>query len=141
MFYKENDSIRVKWVEGVHNGRGSIQIRSFFDKQSRLGTRLQVWELEPGTSEGIHIHQQDKPLEEIYYFLQGRGHMWIEEESIPVATGDAILIPSGVAHGFKNTGSEPLRLVLLFGKPVTERKKLEAAPGYLSPNHRGEIQL
>ena len=48
--------------------------------------------------------------------------MWIEEESIPVSTGDAILIPPGVAHGFENTGSEPLRLVLLFGKPVTEIK-------------------
>jgi len=69
MFYKEKESIRVNWDEGVHNGRGSIQIRSFFDKQSRLGTRLKVSELEPRTSEGIHIHQQDEPLEEICYFL------------------------------------------------------------------------
>jgi mannose-6-phosphate isomerase-like protein (cupin superfamily) len=32
-------------------------------------------------------------------------------------TGAAVLVPPGVDHGLFNTGSEPLRLVLLFGEP------------------------
>jgi mannose-6-phosphate isomerase-like protein (cupin superfamily) len=43
--------------------------------------------------------------------------MWIEGEELPIVAGDAFLVPPGVDHGFRNTGSEPLRLVLLFGKP------------------------
>lgn len=43
--------------------------------------------------------------------------MWIEGEEIPVTAGDAILVPPGVDHGFRNIGDEPLWLVLLFGKP------------------------
>jgi oxalate decarboxylase/phosphoglucose isomerase-like protein (cupin superfamily) len=28
-----------------------------------------------------------------------------------------MLVPPGIDHGFANTGTEPLRLVLLFGEP------------------------
>lgn len=117
MYFKENDSTGVRRVEGVHEGRGAIQVRSFFDGQSRLGTRFHVWELDPGTSEGAHIHEEEGALEEIYYFTQGRGRMWIGDDRVDVAAGDAILVPAGVPHGFENNGTSPLRVVLFFGKP------------------------
>ena len=44
--------------------------------------------------------------------------MWIGTETINVKAGDAILVPPGVEHGFKNSGLAPLKLVLLFGKPI-----------------------
>ena len=117
MFFKENDSTGVRRVEGIHEGRGAIQVRSFFEGQSRLGTRFHVWELEPGTSEGTHTHQEEGALEEIYYFLQGQGRMWIGDDPVAVSAGDAILVPAGVPHGFENNGTSPLRVVLFFGKP------------------------
>ena len=117
MFFKENDSTEVRRVEGIHEGRGAIQVRSFFEAKSRLGTRFHVWELDPGASEGTHTHQGEGALEEIYYFLQGRGRMWIKDESVTVSAGDAILVPPGIPHGFENNGSVPLRVVLFFGKP------------------------
>ena len=36
---------------------------------------------------------------------------------VPVTAGDAVLVPPGVDHGFRNTGTEPLRLILLWGEP------------------------
>jgi len=36
-----------------------------------------VWELDPGTSEGRHTHGEERPLEELYYFLEGQGVMWM----------------------------------------------------------------
>ena len=117
-YYKETDSTDVERFVAVHDGAGAIQIRSFFDGESQLGTSFHVWELEPGTSEGAHTHDRGDALEEIYYFLHGQGSMWIEDERVPVSAGDAILVPAGVDHGFANTGTEPLRLVLIFGKPV-----------------------
>ena len=117
MFFKENDCTGIRRVEGIHEGRGAIQVRSFFEGKSRLGTRFHVWELEPGTSEGTHTHQEEGALEEIYYFLQGQGRMWIGDDRVAVSAGDAILVPAGVPHGFENNGTSPLRVVLFFGKP------------------------
>ena len=131
MFFKENDSTEVRRVEAIHEGRGAIQVRSFFEGKSRLGTRFHVWELEPGTSEGTHTHEEEGALEEIYYFLQGQGRMWIGGDPVAVSAGDAILVPAGVPHGFENNGTSPLRVVLFFGKPhpdqplILKQKKKE----------------
>ena len=116
-FWKESDSTDVSLPVSIHAGEGVIQRRMFFRQQSQLPVRFDVWELPPGASEGNHIHGADRPLEEIYSFLQDHGTMWIEGEEIPVAPGDAVLVPPGVDHGLYNRGTEPLRLVLLFGEP------------------------
>jgi len=116
-YWKQSDSTDVRSITALHEGDGVIDVRPFFNGLSQTGVQFHVWELAPGASEGNHIHQCDDNFEEIYYFFQGRGVMWIEGEDVPIEAGDAILVPPGVDHGFRNTGDEPLRLVLLFGKP------------------------
>ena len=116
-FWKESDSTDIRPRTAIHDGEGTILRRMFFREQSRLGVRFDVWELPPGVSEGSHVHEGEKALEEVYYFLAGHGTMWIEGEEVAVAPGDAVMVPPGVDHGLANTGTEPLRLVLLFGKP------------------------
>ena len=117
MYIKESVSTDVR-LAAVHEGTGNIRIRHFFKGQSRTGVHLHVWELDPGVSEGMHIHEGTDNYEEIYYFFQGEGVMWIAAEKVPVAAGDAVLVPPGVDHGFENTGAVPLKLLLLFGKPL-----------------------
>ena len=43
--------------------------------------------------------------------------MWTDGEDVPVKAGDAVLAPEGSDHGFRSTGREPLKLVILWGKP------------------------
>jgi mannose-6-phosphate isomerase-like protein (cupin superfamily) len=117
MYWKQSDSTDVQLREAIHGGDGVIRVRAFFKGQSCTGVNFHVWELAPGVSEGNHVHAGDDNYEETYYFLQGRGVLWIEGEDVPVQAGDAVLVPPDVDHGFRNTGDEPLRLVLLFGKP------------------------
>lgn len=117
MFWRENDATDIQEIPAIHDGDGTIRVRRFFTAHSRTGVHFHIWELAPGASEGNHIHTGDDGFEEIYYFLQGQGVMSIEDAELPVAAGDAFLVPPGVDHGFRNTGDEPLRLVLLFGKP------------------------
>ncbi len=120
-FWKETDSTDLRHQEGIHEGVGTIVRRLFFREQSQLPIRFDVWELPPGASEGDHTHgdrEGGRPLEEIYYFLGGHGTMRIDGEEVAVAPGDAIMVPPGVDHGLYNTGTEPLRLVLLWGEPV-----------------------
>ena len=118
-FCKQSDSTDLSPPTSIHAGDGVIRRRLFFREQSRLPVRFDVWELAPGASEGNHIHGAggNRPLEEIYYFLEGHGVLLIEGEEVPVAPGDAVLVPPGVDHGLYNRGTEPLRLVLLFGEP------------------------
>ena len=107
MYFKESDSTGVRLVEGVHEGRGAIRIRTFFDDKSRLGTRFHVWELDPGTSEGAHTHQEEGALEEIYYFTQGRGRMWIGDDSVDVAAGMPSWCLWGCPTASRTTGLRP----------------------------------
>lgn len=123
-YWKESDADERRHHPAMHGGDGTIIRHSFFREQSRLAVRFDVWELAPGVSEGSHTHGgahastgDERPLEEIYYFLNGRGTMWIGGEDVPVQAGDAVLVPPGIDHGFRNTGTEPLRLVLLWGTP------------------------
>ena len=116
-YWRETDSTDVRPEAAIHEGEGTILRRLFFRNKSRLAVKFDVWELPPGATEGNHIHADDDTLEEIYYFLGGQGEMWVEGEEFSVGPGDAILVPPGIDHGMRNTGSDPLRLVLLFGKP------------------------
>ena len=43
--------------------------------------------------------------------------MWSDGKEASVADGDAVLEPPGSGHGLQNTGSEPLRLFIIWGKP------------------------
>lgn len=116
-FWKQTDSTDLRAQAAIHEGEGTILRRLFFREQSQLGVRFDVWELAPGASEGCHAHDGERPLEEIYYILSGQGLMRIAEDEVVIAPGDAVLVPPGVDHGLFNTGTEPLRLVLLFGEP------------------------
>ncbi len=59
----------------------------------------------PGQTTEGHHHVR---TEEIYYILQGRGRMWIEDEGADVQAGDGIAILPGKRHKIENTGSTDL---------------------------------
>lgn len=117
MYWKQDESTAVTNMQVIHEGDGAIKTRALFDESLCLPIKVQIWELAPGVSEGGHTHEGDCPLEEIYYFLEGDGTMWMDDDDVPVAAGDAVLVPPEVDHGFRNTGSSPLKLMIIWGKP------------------------
>ena len=122
MYVKQVESSDVYATPNIHDGEGVIVRRSIFRNESKLPIRMEVWELEPGVSEGDHTHDdrdRDGELEEIYYFLEGEGMMSVGGEDVPIAAGDSIMVPPGVDHGFRNTGDTLLKLVLIWGKPAS----------------------
>ncbi len=72
-------------------------------RQSLAEARLPI-----GGATTPHYHPE---TEEIYYILEGRGMMRIEEQSREVGPGDAIAIPPGQVHTIRNSGSETLRFL------------------------------
>jgi hypothetical protein len=78
--------------------------------------------LTPGVSEGSHTHAGFGALEELYWFLEGVGTMWVNGEDLAVAAGDTVLVPAG--PGCRNTATAPLKPVLVLG----EARELIAVP-------------
>ena len=85
MYVKQNEMSDVHETPNIHEGEGVILRRSMFREQSKLPIRMEVWELEPGVTEGDHTHEGEGELEEIYYFLEGEGVMSVEGEDVPIA--------------------------------------------------------
>ena len=89
-----------------------------FKKESALPMNMEIWELAPRVSEGDHIHEKDKPLEEIYYFLEGEGVMIINGKEVVVSKGDAVMVPPFVDHGLLNNSKKTLKLAIIWGTVV-----------------------
>jgi mannose-6-phosphate isomerase-like protein (cupin superfamily) len=70
---------------------------------------LAHFELAPNETSVAVRHRS---VEEIWYFLQGRGEMWRQrgghEQIVEVAPGVCITIPVGTAFQFRSSGDEPL---------------------------------
>ena len=108
----------------LHTPHGS-EIRPLIDRTTAPITQCSLAEelLPPGKSVTPHHHEV---LEEIYYILSGAGVMTIGDETRAVGAGDAIYIPTGQRHTLTNTGTEPLRVVLVCG------------PAFYFEDHHGE---
>ena len=74
------------------------------------GGGLAHFELAPGLTSTAVTH---RTVEEIWFFLSGRGEMWRklegQEEVVPVESGVCITIPLGTWFQFRTLGTEPLR--------------------------------
>jgi mannose-6-phosphate isomerase-like protein (cupin superfamily) len=65
--------------------------------------------LAPGTTSIAVVHRR---VDEIWYFLSGRGEMWrrnaAQEAIVPVGPDVCITIPAGTSFQFRALGNEPL---------------------------------
>lgn len=79
-------------------------------------------EVAPGVLAGRHTH----PGDEVGYVLEGEGEVLIDGE-LPrkVKAGDAFVIPASKIHDARNSGSVPMKLVVMY---VVEKGKPLATP-------------
>jgi mannose-6-phosphate isomerase-like protein (cupin superfamily) len=92
---------------------GSV-IRPLVDRTTSDITQCSLAEelLPPGCAVTPHFHAE---TEEIYYVIAGTGLMRVGDEEAEVGPGDAVFIPRGNVHTLRNTGAEPMRIVLVCG--------------------------
>ncbi len=97
----------------IHTLHGS-EIRPLIDRTTSAITQCSLAEeiLLPGQEVTPHRHQT---IEEIYYVVEGLGVMTVGDEQREVSAGDAIFIPRHHRHTLKNTGTEPIKLILVCG--------------------------
>lgn len=94
--------------------RHGSEIRPLVDRTTSAITQCSLAEeiLLPGQAVTPHHHRE---IEEVYYIIEGRGVMTVGDEQREVAAGDAVFIPRGNRHTLANTGTEPIRLLLVCG--------------------------
>jgi mannose-6-phosphate isomerase-like protein (cupin superfamily) len=103
----------------LHDGEGTVSLRYFRFDNAPAPANFVVYDMPPGSSEGVHTHQLGDPVlgsyDEYYYIVEGQGEMEIDGEIVPVMSGDHVHTPLGVAHGIRNTQTDQnLRVFLTF---------------------------
>ena len=63
-----------------------------------------------------HAHAD---MEEVYYFLTGKGKMVVGDDEYDIQAGDALYVPFGEYHVTYNTGNQPLAMVWVTGKDIS----------------------
>jgi mannose-6-phosphate isomerase-like protein (cupin superfamily) len=98
----------------VINTLHGSEIRPLIDRTTSAITQCSLAEeiLPPGCAVTPHHHQA---IEEIYYIVEGRGLMTVGDEQTEVSAGDAVYIPLNQRHTLENSGTEPLKLLLVCG--------------------------
>jgi mannose-6-phosphate isomerase-like protein (cupin superfamily) len=106
------DRARTRQVSQLHGGKGTVMYRRalppevFYTSWSYVDHLV----LPPGTSVGRHRHEG---VEEFYYVIRGDGVARINDESAPIAKGDAVPVLLNEIHSFENSGSSDLEFLII----------------------------
>lgn len=75
---------------------------------------LHISEIAPGTrAHAAHAHNGI----EAFYVLEGSGAVETEGETIPVESNQTVILDASQMHGLVNTGSVPMRYLVIISKP------------------------
>lgn len=95
---------------GPHRGGGETTAYGFFKGVEGLRLTFRKRALKPGSAIGYHLQKED----EIYYVLEGRGVMTVDDKSFEVGPGAAILTRPGSSHGLRQTGDANLVILIVY---------------------------
>lgn len=91
---KHNDDFRRVLFTGTHS-------------------QLVVMTLAPGEEIGEEVHHVDQ----ILYAVEGEGEAILNGRRHPFAKGDAVAVPAGTRHNFRNGVKKPLKLFTVYAPP------------------------
>ncbi len=77
------------------------------DESGSTPVRVGLQVSPPGYSTGTHSH----PYMEVVSVIEGTGEAWIEGEDgvVDIGPGTTLVLPAGVRHGFRVTGTGQMR--------------------------------
>lgn len=74
---------------------------------------VRVVEIDPGVDRSPHRHPMSS---EVVYVVEGRGVVWLDGKTAPVAAGDVVFIPAQLPHATIALDAR-MRLVCFFPHP------------------------
>ena len=70
----------------------------------------------PGKGAPTHLHA----VEEVLTVLEGQAELWIADQEEILTSGQSMIVPAGVKHGFRNTGAGTLHVLATLAAPIFE---------------------
>ncbi|HZP25757.1 MAG TPA: cupin domain-containing protein, partial [Dehalococcoidia bacterium] len=84
---------------------------------------IEIVNVEAGFKKYHHYHNN---AETVIFFLEGEGEFFLDENnSVPIKAGDCCHALPGEIHGTRNTGSAPLRYLVVEGPLPLDMHKAE----------------
>jgi mannose-6-phosphate isomerase-like protein (cupin superfamily) len=98
--------------------RAGVETRMVVSAQSGA-TQLCIFEqwVAPGHGAPTHSH----PVEEVLTVRDGEAEMWMDDERVHVTAGQALIVPAGRLHGFRNSGTTTLHIHAVLASPIFEQ--------------------
>lgn len=105
--------------KAVHEGLGELGVRLFDFEGAAAPANFMIYDIPPGASEGVHLHNLSDPAlgpyEEYYYIVEGAGVMTVDGDEFPVSAGDHVFAPLDSWRGIANrAGPGNLRIFLTY---------------------------
>ncbi len=96
----------------MNGGKGTVQYRRALPPEVFFTNWAYVDHLvaPTGASVGRHMHIG---VEEFYYVIQGSGKARVNDETTPIAKGDAVPVLLNDVHSFENTGAGDLEFLIV----------------------------
>jgi mannose-6-phosphate isomerase-like protein (cupin superfamily) len=100
----------IEWIEPPqhHSAYSKLLVNPDNSASNYFDFRISLYQPKGYVEE--HVHQQ---AEHVYYILQGRGLMKLDDRQHVVEAHTAIFIPPGVVHSLANTGLENLLFIVV----------------------------
>jgi mannose-6-phosphate isomerase-like protein (cupin superfamily) len=76
--------------------------------------QLVLMALPAGEEIGEEVHED---TDQFFRVEEGEGEVWMDGERMPIESEFAIVVPAGVRHNVKNTGSKPMKLYTIYAPP------------------------
>ncbi|MCF0059284.1 cupin domain-containing protein [Dyadobacter sp. CY356] len=136
-FRMESDAIRQDFKGGYTK---LVSSKEFPIQTTLTALRMNI---EPGAIRELHWHPN---ADEWQYVMSGKGNVSIfgshgRVKTMPYNKGMVSFIKQGYGHYIENTGTETLKLIILFNSPVYEELSLNdwlnSNPGQLLADHFG----
>ena len=111
MIRKYDDRPRVE--KQSHGGDGTVMMTSILNGQEELhgiGSFFSVITVPPGCSLGWHTHMGEC---EAALVITGCGECFDGDKTEAFTPGDVLLAPDKSGHAVRNTGTDPVELVVL----------------------------
>jgi quercetin dioxygenase-like cupin family protein len=113
--------VKLDEVDKINFPGGATYQTIVGDDQGSTPVRIGVQVSQPGYSTGTHSH----PYMEIVTVLEGAGEAWVENQNEPftIGPGTSLVMPPNVKHGFRVTGTAPLKTYGVHASPdrIVER--------------------
>jgi quercetin dioxygenase-like cupin family protein len=96
--------------EVTESGAAGVTIRWLIsEKDGAPHFAMRLFEVKPDGYTPYHNH----PWEHEAFILEGKGSLVLEDKTVPLNKGDAIFVPAGENHQFKNAATEKLIFLCL----------------------------